>query len=170
MFIPEEEHALSQFLALCLSREHRFQRVGVVSSVPCLGGYSHGCRSEVLHLFEVEIQSFGDDGEFCHVFFLTPRVATNKVRYDLLVQVFLAVDAVEDTFELLKLSERGLAHESQDIVGGMLWCHLQASADVMTNQFTGILPCALIGFLVFALMEKKVIAHSAADEALLDLW
>ena len=39
----------------------------MVACVPCFGRDGHGGGGEVLHLFELEVEVFGDDGEFCHV-------------------------------------------------------------------------------------------------------
>ena len=41
-FVPEEELALRQFLALCLGAEHGFQGIGVETCVPRFGGNGHG--------------------------------------------------------------------------------------------------------------------------------
>ena len=47
-FVPEEEHALCQFLLGSLGREYGFQSVGMETGIPGFGGYGHGSRSEVL--------------------------------------------------------------------------------------------------------------------------
>ena len=60
----------------------------------------------------MEVQVFGDDCELGHVLFLTARMTTYKVRYDLLFQSLLLIDAVEDALELIELLKRWLAHES----------------------------------------------------------
>ena len=38
------------------------------TGVPGLGRDGHRGGSEVLHLFELEVEVFGQCGEFCHVF------------------------------------------------------------------------------------------------------
>ena len=94
-------------------------------------------------------------------------MAADKIRYDLLVEAFLLVDTVEDALELMEELERWLAHEAQHAVGGVLGCHLQSSAHMAGDEFARVLPRRLVGFLVFALMQQEVIAHAAADKALL---
>lgn len=111
-FIPEEELSLSQLFAWCLGREDRFESIGVVTRIPRLGADGHRRGRKVLHLFKVKVQIFGDDSKLCHVFFLTARMAANKIRYDLLFQPLLFVDTVEDALELIELLKRWLAHES----------------------------------------------------------
>ena len=70
-FVPEEEHALCQFLLGSLGREYGFQGVGMETGIPGFGGHSHGSRSEVLYLLQVEVELLGDDCQFCHIFFGT---------------------------------------------------------------------------------------------------
>lgn len=111
-FIPEEELPLRQLLTWCLGREDLFKCVGVVTRIPRLGADGHRRGREVLHLLKVKVQVFGDDCELGHVLFLTARMTTYKVRYDLLFQSLLLIDAVEDALELIELLKRWLAHES----------------------------------------------------------
>ena len=72
--IPEEILPLGQFLVLRLSREDGFQCVGVIARVPGLCGVGHRRRGEVLHLFQLEVESFGDDSQFCHILLTTAWV------------------------------------------------------------------------------------------------
>ena len=101
--VPEEELSLSQLLALGFGTTHVLQSVWVVACVPCLGANGHRSRCEVLHLFQLEVKSFGNDSQFGHIFFTTARVAADEVRDDLLTQMILVVDAVKDSFEFLEL-------------------------------------------------------------------
>ena len=110
-FVPEEELALGKFLLGRFGREDGFEGVGMEACVPCFGGYGHGGRREVLHLFELEVEVFGQDCQFCHVFGGATGVGTDEVGDDLLAQVLAAVDVVEDAFEVVEKAERGLAHE-----------------------------------------------------------
>ena len=118
----------------------------------------------------MEIQPFGDDRQFGHVSFLAAGMTANKIRYELLTQILLAVNTVEDTFELLELLERRFPHQVEHLVGSVFGCHLQSSAHMLANQLASILPCCLITLLVFAVVQKKVVAHTAADETLLYPW
>jgi len=136
--VPEEILALGQFVALTLGREHGFEGIGVVACVPHLGGDGHGRGGEVLNLFEVEVQLFGDDSQLRHILLLTTWVGGDEVGDDLLVQVLFAIDTVEDALELIELLERGLAHQSEHTVAGMFRGHLQASADMAADQLTGV--------------------------------
>ena len=72
----------------------------------------------------MEIQSFGDDCQFSHILFLTSRVTADEIRYDLLTQFLLCVDVVEYLLKLLELLERWFAHEVENLITGVLWCHL----------------------------------------------
>ena len=110
----------------------------------------------------------GDDGQFGHVGLAAARVAGDEVGDDLLVEVFFAVDAVEEALECVELLERRLAHESQHMVGGMLWCHLQATADVSGDEFARVGLGSLVGVFVLAAMEQQVVAYATAYEAFLD--
>ena len=109
--VPEEEHALSQLFFLCLRTEDRLQRLRMIAGIPSLSGYGHRCRREVLYLFQVEVQTLGDDCQFGHVLLRASRMAADEVGDDLLAQTFVAVDAVEYALELLELFERRLAHD-----------------------------------------------------------
>ena len=136
--IPEEILPLGEFFFLTFRRKDRFERIGVVAGVPSLGGYGHRGWRKVLYLFEVEVEALGDDGELCHVLLLTTGVGGDEVGDNLLVQVLFAVDTVEDAFEGIELLERGLSHEVEHTVGGVLWGHLQTARDMTGNKFTGV--------------------------------
>ena len=58
---------------------------------------------------------------------MAARVGRDEVGDDLFAQVLFTIDAVEDAFELVELLERGLAHEMQHAVAGVLGGYLQAS-------------------------------------------
>ena len=73
-FVPEEEHALCQFLLWSLGREDGLQGVGVQAGVPGFGADSHGGGSEVLHLLQVEVHLSGEDSQFGHVLFGASRM------------------------------------------------------------------------------------------------
>ena len=103
--VPEEEHALGKFFLWSLSAEHRFERVGIIASIPSLGRDGHGCRSEVLHLLQMEIESFGDDSQLSHILLMTAGMRTDEVRDNLLVESFLLIDAIEDALELIEQVE-----------------------------------------------------------------
>lgn len=79
--------------------------IGVVASIPCLCGYRHGSRCEVLYLFQVEVQFLGDLRQLCHVLLRTPRMAGDEVGDNLLVEMLLLIDAVKDTLEVVELLE-----------------------------------------------------------------
>ena len=116
----------------------------------------------------MEVEVFGDDGELSHVLLATAGMGGNEVGDDLFAEVLLAVDAVELALELVELLERGLAHQLQHSVAGVLGGHLQAPADVSADQFPGVLAGCLVGFLVLAAVEEQVVTHAAAYEASLD--
>ena len=165
--IPEEILSLGKFLFLAMRTIHFLQRIGVVARIPCLGGHRHGRWGEVLHLFQVEVQFLGDLRQLCHVLLRAARVAGDEIGDDLLVEMLVLIDAVEDALEVVELLERRLAHQLQHPVAGMLWRHLQSSADMTGNQFMGILSGGLVACLVLAMVKDEVIAHATADETLL---
>ena len=74
----------------------------------------------------MEVELLGDDGELCHIFLMATWVRRDEVGDDLLPEVLFAIDAVELAFELIELLERGLAHQVEHTIAGMLWGYLQA--------------------------------------------
>lgn len=73
--------------------------------MPCLGAHRHGCRSEVLHLFEMEVEFLGDHSQFRHILGSASGMRADEVGDELLAQSLGTVDAVEDGLEALKLLE-----------------------------------------------------------------
>ena len=51
----------------------------MITCVIYLRSQCHGCRSEVLYLFQLEMQFLGLDSQFCHIFFRTAGMAGNEV-------------------------------------------------------------------------------------------
>ena len=49
------------------------------------------------------------------------------------------VDVVEDLLEALELLEGWFAHQVEDAVRGVFRCYLEASADVMEDEFAGVI-------------------------------
>ena len=97
-------------------------------------------------------------------------MAGDEIRDELLVETFLTIDAVEDALELTELLERWLTHQLENMVGCMLWSHLQTSANMACNQFARVLLCSLVRLLVLAAMQQQVVAHATAYKTLLDAW
>ena len=151
--IPEKILALGKLLLLALGALDRFEGIGVVARIPCLGGDGHGRGREVLNLFKLEVEMFGDDSQLGHIGLTASGMAGDEVGDDLLVEMLLAIDAVEDALELVELLERRFAHQRQHMVGSVLWSHLQASADVILDQFAGVLHSGLVRLLVLAAMQ-----------------
>jgi len=166
--VPEEELSLGELLLLRLSTKYGLQRVGVVARVPGFGGVGHRRGGEVLHLFQVEVEALGDDGQLGHVLLAAAGVGGDEVGDDLLVKVLLAVDAVELALEVVELLEGRLAHEVEHTVAGVLRCHLQSSAYMTGDKLPCVFLGRTVGLLVLAAVEKQVIAHTAAYEAALD--
>jgi len=110
-FVPEEILALCQLVALGLGTLYGFQRIGVITRIPGLRRYRHRGGREVLHLFQLEVQLLGLDGQLSHIGFRTTRMTGDEVGDELLVQMFLPIDAVKDTLEVVELLERRLAHQ-----------------------------------------------------------
>ena len=95
-----------------------------------LCGEGHGCRREVLHLLEVEVELLGLDGKLCHVLDGAPRMRRYEVWYELLAQTCALVLAIEKGVELAEKLERRLAHEAQDGVGRVLRSDFQTSGQI----------------------------------------
>ena len=109
--IPEEVLALGQFLLLALGTLDGFKGIGVVARIPRLGRDRHGGWGKVLNLFELEVKMLCDDSQLGHIGLCATWVAGNEIGDDLLVEMLLAIDAVEDALELVELLERWLAHQ-----------------------------------------------------------
>lgn len=54
-FVPKEELSLGKFFIWCFGTVNWFQRVRIVSCVPCFCADSHGSRGEILHLFKLKV-------------------------------------------------------------------------------------------------------------------
>ena len=150
--IPEEILPLGEFFFLTFRREDRLERIGVVAGVPSLGGNGHRGWRKVLYLFEVEVETLGDDSEFGHILFLTAWVAGDEVGDDLLVQAVLLVDLVEYPHKEFEKGERWLPHHVQHIVRGVFWCHLKTARNMFRNQLFCIFFVALVYLLVLFLV------------------
>ena len=75
VLVPEEVLSLGFLLAGCLGAEDGLERVGVVTSVPHLGGNGQRGWCEVLYLFQMETKAAGDGGELCHILFVASGMA-----------------------------------------------------------------------------------------------
>ena len=128
--------------------------------VPGLGGDGHGGGGEVLHLFELEVEVFGQRGEFCHVFGCAARVRTDEVGDDLLAQVLATVEFVEDALEVVEELEGGLAHEREHTVGSVFWRHFQTAADVFGDEFLCVLTIDAIDAFIACVVEQQVITDT----------
>ena len=139
----------------------------MVACVPCFGGYCHGCGCEVLHLFEVEVERFGDDGEFCHIGCGTARMTADEVGYELLAQVMALACIVEDALEVVEESEGWFAHDGEDCIGSMLGCHLEASADMTSDEFFGILTVDAVDALITCVVKQEVVTYATTYKTFL---
>lgn len=158
--VPEEELTLGKLFFWGLGGEDGLEGVGMEACVPCLGGDGHGGGCEVLHLFELEVEVFGEDGEFGHVFGGAAGMGTDEIRDDLLMQVFATIDVVEDAFEVVEEFEGGFAHEGEHTVGGVFGGDFEATTDVFGDEFLGILTVDAVDAFVACVMEQEVIADS----------
>ena len=152
--VPEEEHALGELVLLTLCAEHRLKRVGVKSGIPHLGADGHRGRGEVLHLLQLEVEALGDEGKTRHICLMAAWVAADEIGDNLLAKTFAAVDVIEKSFEGLKLCERGLAHESQHLIAGVLGGDFQPAAHMAAYQFTGVGGSGFIGGRVATFMQQ----------------
>lgn len=77
----------------------------MISAIPCLGAYSHGCWCEILYLFKLEVETFSDYSQFSHVGLCAPWMTAYEVRNNLLAKVFLFVYLIKDALEIVELLE-----------------------------------------------------------------
>ena len=146
--IPEEVLALGQFLLLALGTLDGFKGIGIITRIPRLSRDCHGCGGEVLNLFELEVEMLGDDSQLGHISLRTPWMAGDEIGDDLLVEMLLAIDAVEDALEFVELLERWFAHQHQYVVAGVFWSNLQSTANMVGDEFAGILLGGTVSMLV----------------------
>ena len=109
--VPEEELTLGKLFFLCLCRPDGLEGVRMDACVPCFCGNRHGGRREVLYLFELEIEVFGQYCQLCHIFSGASWMGTDEIGDDLLTQMLLAVQIVEDALEVIEKLEGRFAHE-----------------------------------------------------------
>ena len=169
LLVPEKVFALGQFLVGRVCRGDGLQRVGVESGVERLGRDGHGGGGEVLHLLEVEVEVLGDGGEFGHVLLGARGVRRDEVGDELLPQGILEVDAVEELLELLEEGERGFAHDVEHRVAGVLGSHLEPARDMEAYELLVELGIDLVDGGIAGAVHREVVAHTAANERLLDL-
>lgn len=158
--VPEEELTLGELFFLCLGGEDGLEGVGMESCVPCLGGDGHGGGGEVLHLFELEVEVFGQCGKFGHIFGCAAGVGADEVGDDLLAEVMAEVDVVEDALEVVEETEGGFAHEGEHTVGSVFGCHFETTADVMGDEFFGVLAIDAVGAFIACVVEQEVVADT----------
>ena len=77
----------------------------MIACIPGFGSNGHGSGSEVLYLFQMEVQPFGDNCQLCHIFFCASGMAAYKIRNDLLFQIQLSVHFIECFLEFIELCE-----------------------------------------------------------------
>ena len=91
------------------------------------GRDGHRGGGEILHLLQAEVQFLGDGCEFGHVGLVAAGVGRNEVGNELLPQVVFHVHPVKQRLETLEQFKRGLAHEHQHIVAGVLGSDFEPS-------------------------------------------
>ena len=100
----------------------------------------------------MEVEVLGNHRQLGHILFLTAWVAGDEVGDDLLAKSLLAINAIEDALELVELLERGLAHEVEYTITGVLRGYLESTRNVAGNELAGVLHSGLIAGLVLATM------------------
>ena len=106
-----------------------------------------------MNLFQLEIKLLGLDSQLSHIRFRTSRVTGNEVGDNLLIEVFLTIDAIEDALEVIELLERWLTHEVENTLAGMLRGNLQTTTDVILDEFTSVFHSSLIHCFILTLMQ-----------------
>ena len=120
-FVPEEEHPLLLLLVCAFGGEDGLKGVGVKPCVPHLAADGHRGGSEILNLFQAEVKSLGDDGQFRHVLSRSSRMAADEIWNQLLAKMVVAVDFVEQLLEFVEEGERRLPHQLEHLLARMLW-------------------------------------------------
>ena len=164
-FVPEEEDVLFFFFPFGAGAFDGAHGVGMEAGVVDFRGEGHGGGGEVLHLLEAEVQFFGGDGELGHVGERASGVGGDEVGDELLAQSGLPVDGVEAGVEFFEQGERGLAHESEDGVGGVFGGHFQSAGDVVADDRLEVGPVGGVGPPVARAVHREVVADAGADEA-----
>ena len=106
--VPEKILALGELLLRPYCRENLFSGIWMKTAVVDFGGHCHRGRREVLHLFEMEIESFGLYGQFGHVNLRAARMRRYEVGNELLSQAIAGVYSVKNLFEPVESSNDGL--------------------------------------------------------------
>ena len=146
--LVEEEHLVLLFFFVRVSSHiDRLHSVGVDAGVVHLGGECHGCGREILYLLETIAHAFHFDRQIGHVAQPASGVRTDEIGYQLVAEPRLAAYLVEALLCVDKEVERGLAHLSQDGVGGMLGGDLEASRCVVKHDLAKILPAIVVAAL-----------------------
>lgn len=132
LFLVVEEHEILRLLLVGATGDvDGLHGIGVDAGVVHLGAEGHGRGREVLNLFETVAEAFHLDGEVGHVAELASGVGTNKVRDKLVAETCLTADSVELRLGLEEEVERGLAHELEHSVAGVLRSHFETTTDMM---------------------------------------
>ena len=113
--IPEKKHPLILFFLWCLGTEHRLQGIRVKPCIPCFGTNGHWCWREILDLFKLKIQISTHHSQFRHILFRASRMGTDKIRYNLLIEMLFPINLIKNLLEIFKLLERRLSHEAQNL-------------------------------------------------------
>ena len=103
-------------------------------------------------MFQMEIQPFGDNGKFRHIFFFATGVAGDEVGNELLAQTFFMIDPVEYLLEFSELAERRFAHNVEHTFRGMLRGDFEPTTYVAGYEFTSIFLRIFVDSGIFALM------------------
>lgn len=160
-FVVEEHEVLRPFLIGPAGDVDRLHGVGVDAGVVHLGAEGHGRRREILYLFEAVAETFHLDSKVGHVAEPASGVGTDEVWDKLVAEAFLAADGVELCLGLKKEVERGLAHEFQHLVAGVLRSHLETAADMVQHHMAEVIPAVVF-------LGKEVATYAAADIDMLD--
>lgn len=167
--IPEEEQTLTLFLVGSASCVDRLESIGMNAAIVDDGRDSHRSWSKILNLFESEIHIVCLGSEFGHIDIVAAGMRTDKIRDELLVEMFLLINLVELLLELMEEAEIGFTHNVEYSLGSMFGSDLETSGDMLGYKFASIVVMAasLVGSTSFG--QKDIVANTASDERLLDL-
>lgn len=75
-------------------------------------------------------------------------MTADEVGYELLVQMGFLTGLLKDAFEIVEQLEGRFAHEPQYVVAGVFGGHLESAADVLGNEFAGVLAIDFVDTLI----------------------
>ena len=116
----------------------------------------------------MKIQVFGLRCKICHIFVVTGRMAGYEIRYQLLIESGLAINAVKQFLEFSEILKTLFSHQLQHPFGSVLRCHFQSARNVFCDKFAQIFLLTSGCVSVFHLCSEHIVAYAAANVGMAD--